>query len=52
MPNKYNEKTSVQNQKIKIVLLTSNNPKTTLKKQGYSTTVINRQYRKHIQNIN
>tara|TARA_B100001248_G_C27334824_1_gene433300 strand:+ start:122 stop:280 length:159 start_codon:yes stop_codon:yes gene_type:complete len=52
MPKKYNEKKSLQNQKAKIIFLTSTNPKKECKKQKINSSVSNSLYKKHMKNIN
>lgn len=51
MPKNSNGNTSIKKQKVKIVYLTSNNPKRDLKKAGLSTKKTNQLYKENIRDI-
>jgi len=51
MPKNYNENTSIKKRKVKVVYLTSNNPKKDLKRTGISTKKTNQLYKENIRDI-
>jgi len=51
MPRNSNENTSIKKRKVKVVYLTSNNPKKDLKRTGISTKKTNQLYKENIRDI-